>query len=66
MDRITKNRLFSSAIHPKAMPVILTNDDERDVLDARVMGRSKSVTASCRTTCSRSSCAVPMEDKFAA
>jgi hypothetical protein len=32
-------------IHPKAMPVILTTDEERDVWDARAVGRGQGVTA---------------------
>jgi putative SOS response-associated peptidase YedK len=32
-------------IHPKAMPVILTTDEERDVWNARVLGRGNGVAA---------------------
>jgi putative SOS response-associated peptidase YedK len=34
----TKANAVIQPIHPKAMPVILTTDEERDILDARVVG----------------------------
>jgi hypothetical protein len=52
-------------VHPKAMPVILTTDKERD-LDARAVGRGEHCSGRCPTTRSGSSCAAPKEDKAVA
>jgi len=45
-------------IHPKATPVILTTDEERDVRMLRRRMRQRRYNGHCRMLCSGSGCAV--------